>query len=49
MKMSEKIKNAIRNYLEINDPQGISINIDQLLDHEAEVFKNILWYRGESN
>lgn len=48
-KTGDKIKNIIRNFLEIEDPQGVTVNITQLGDHEAEVFKNTLWYRGRAN
>lgn len=40
---------AIRNYLRIKDPQSLSIEINQLLSFDAEVFKNRIWYRGEPN
>ncbi len=49
MKLSDKVRNAIRNFLEINDPQGLSVNIEQKLDFDAEVFKNSIWYRGRAN
>ncbi len=35
--------------MRIKDPQGLSIEIDQLLSFEAEIFKNRIWYRGEPN
>ncbi len=49
MKLSDKVKNAIRNFLEINTPQGLSVNIEQMLDFDAEAFKNSIWYRGRAN
>lgn len=48
-KTGDRIKTAIRNFLEIKEPQSVSVNITQLGDHEAEVFKNTLWYRGRAN
>lgn len=49
MKLKDRVKTAMRNFLEINTPQGVSINIDQKLDFDAETFKNSLWYRGRAN
>lgn len=49
MSLNDKIRNGIRNYLGITEPNGLSINIMQLLDFEAETFKNKLWMRGEGN
>lgn len=39
-------KNMIRNYLEIKEPQGLNINIDQMTDAEGQIFINTIWYRG---
>lgn len=49
MKIMDKVKDKMRNFLEIKEPNGISINIEQLLDFEGETFKNKIWYRGEPN
>lgn len=48
-KINSKIKTVIRNYLEIKEPQGLSINIEQVGSHDVEVFKSNIWYRGEAN
>ena len=48
MSLKEKLKNAIINYLNIEVPQGVSIDIKQLLDFEADTFKNKIWYRGRA-
>ena len=48
MSLSDKVKKAVRNFLEIKDPQGISINIEPLFDFEGETFRNELWYRGDA-
>lgn len=49
MKLKDRVKTAMRNFLEINTPQGVSVNIEQKMDFDAEVFKNSLWYRGRAN
>lgn len=49
MSLNDKVREKIRNYLGITEPHGLSINIEQLLDFEAETFKNKLWMRGEGN
>lgn len=48
MSLSDKVKERIRNFLEIKDPQGITINIEQLFDFEGESFRNNIWYRGDA-
>ena len=47
--MNSKIKIALRNYLDIREPQGVTVNIDSVGSHEVEVFKSNIWYRGEAN
>ena len=49
MKMSDKIKQKIRDFLDINTTHGLSVNIDQLLSFEADCFVNKIWYRGKAN
>lgn len=49
LSVSERIKEAIRNYLNIEIPTGLSVNIEQLMDFDADVFKNRIWYRGRAN
>ena len=49
MSLNDKVREKLRNYLGITEPNGLSINIEQLLDFEAETFKNKLWMRGEGN
>ena len=41
------IKNMIKNWLEIKEPDGINIQIDKLTDYEGQAFINEIWYRGE--
>lgn len=43
------IKNMIRNWLEIGEPNGLNIKIDKLTDFEGQAFINNIWYRGEAN
>ena len=42
------IKNMIRNWLEIKEPDGLRIQIDKLADYEGQAFINSIWYRGEA-
>ncbi len=49
MSMSEKIKQKIRDFLDIDTHHGLSVNINQLLSFEADCFVNRIWYRGKAN
>ena len=49
MTIGERVKAAVRNWLNIQEPQGVSVSIKQRLNHEAEVFKYRVWWRGEAN
>ena len=42
------IKNMIRNWLEIKEPDGLNIQIEKLTDFEGQAFINNIWYRGEA-
>lgn len=42
------LKDKIRNYLEIKEPQSLSINIEQMTDAEGQIFINKIWYRGKA-
>ena len=39
----------IKSFLYIKEPQGLSINIEQLYDLQSVFFVNNLWYRGQAN
>lgn len=43
------LKNAIKSWLNLTSASGLSINIDELLDFEANAFVNEIWFRGEGN
>lgn len=49
MNISEKIKQKIRDFLNIDTHHGLSVNINQLLSFEADCFVNRIWYRGKAN
>jgi hypothetical protein len=49
MKITERVREAVRNFLRIEQPSGVSFAVRQLLDFEAEVFKYRIWWRGESS
>ena len=48
-KVSEKIKRGIRTWLNINPSGPYNIQINEVLDFEAEAIKNRIWYRGDGN
>ena len=41
-------KDMIRNYLEIKEPQGLNVDIEQMTDAEGQIFINKIWYRGNA-
>lgn len=43
------IKNMIKNWLEIKEPDSISITINKINTFESQAFINNIWYRGEAN
>lgn len=49
MKLSDKIREKVRSYLRIENPQAITVNIDQLGDFDVETFVNLVWCRGKAN
>lgn len=49
MSLSDRVKTAVRNFLNIKTDNGISVEVRQLMDHDAEVFKDRIWYRGRAN
>ena len=48
-KINEKIKDVIRNWLNIIPSQGNTITIQEVNTFEGNCFKNLLWYRGEAS
>lgn len=42
------IKNMIRNWLEIKNPDSLQIDIEQLTNFEGQAFINNIWYRGDA-
>ncbi|MBO5142706.1 MAG: hypothetical protein J6J11_01710 [Treponema sp.] len=43
------IKDMVRNWLEYNEPDSITIKIDKMTNFEGQAFINDIWYRGEAN
>ena len=43
------IKNMIRNWLEIKNPDSLQIDIEQLTNFEGQAFINNIWYRGDAS
>lgn len=48
-KVGDRIKEMVKSFLDIKEPQRISINIEQLYNLESMFFVNDLWYRGQAN
>jgi len=49
MSISEKVKTMVKSFLDIQEPNGISANIQQLYSLDSVFFINDLWYRGQAN
>ena len=43
----KELKNAISSWLNLPSANGLQIQIDELLDFEANAFVNEVWYRGD--
>ena len=41
------IKDWLRNWLDIREPNPVSVTIQEAWNHEMTVFRNELWYRGD--
>lgn len=41
------LKNAIKSWLNLTSANGLQIQIDELLDFEANAFVNEIWFRGD--
>ena len=48
-KLSENIKRGIRTWLNVVPANGNSIQINEVLDFEANAIRNRIWYRGDGN
>ena len=48
MGLKNTLKQAVKSWLEIKEPEALQITVDQLYTHEAETFKNKIWYRGQA-
>lgn len=47
--MNETIKRGIRSWLNVVSASGNSIQINEVLDFEANAIRNRIWYRGDGN
>ena len=43
------IKDMVKNWLEIREPDNLNIQIDKLTNYEGQAFINNIWYRGEAS
>lgn len=46
--MSERIRNKLRSFLQIEEPSEMNITVHPLFDFDGECFANKMWYRGRS-
>lgn len=49
MNLSDKVREKMRSFLRIDTPNSVSVNIRQLEDYDAYVFKNKIWCRGKAD
>ena len=47
--MNETIKRGIRTWLNVVPASGNCIQINEVLDFEANAIRNRIWYRGDGN
>lgn len=47
--MNENIRRGIRSWLQIQSGSSYSIQIQEIMDFEANAIRNRIWYRGDSN
>lgn len=47
--VNDKLKNAVRNWLNIQPFPGTSITIQETNTFEGSCFRNLLWYRGDAS
>lgn len=48
-KLGENIKRGIRSWLNVLPASGSTIQINEVLDFEANAIRNRIWYRGDGN
>jgi len=48
MKIVEKVRNAMRNFLKLEEAQNNTFYIQESLNYEANAAKNRIWFRGDS-
>lgn len=41
------LKNALKSFLNVTEANGLSLQIDELLDFDANAFVNEIWFRGD--
>ncbi len=46
-RMSENIKRGIRSWLNVMPASPYAIQINEILDFEANAIRNRIWYRGD--
>lgn len=49
MRFWEKVKNMIRSWLEIQPAPGRGLTIREPVNHETNVLRNKIWYRGDAS
>lgn len=49
MKLTDKIRKALRSFLKLTPSERLNFSIEEELDFWANAFKNRLWYRGSAS
>ena len=48
-KLNDKLKDVVRNWLNIVPAPGDTITIQETNTFEGNCFRNLLWYRGDAS
>ena len=46
-KTKNALKNAVRNWLNLTEANGLIVDINELFDFDGNAFVNEIWYRGD--
>ena len=48
MTLTDRVRNMLRNFLNIQPAPNVAFSINETLDFQANAFKNAVWFRGDS-
>ena len=49
MWLKDKVVNAMRSFLNIQEPTPMVYTISKIMDDKQTTYKNIIWYNGQAN